>query len=207
MQKLALQISLISLLVVCSACGSYQPKGAEITGNTISEYVNPYFSDKDSDYIYKANMDIYGRKSGGIVVIKKIDNIFHRVVFATDFGNKLLDFEVSADEFKVNFVVDGFNNKRILKVLETDFRLLLQSVYPINTTLVKSGQLIYDSRQSKGNVYLFENKGSNFLSKIIFAKKSKEMITFEFQNKKDTFAEEINITHHNIPLEIKLLKI
>lgn len=207
MQKLFLRILIISLLVVCSACGSYQPKGAEVTENTISEYINPYFSDKDSDYIYKANMAIFGKQSGGIVVIKKIDNIFHRVVFATDFGNKLLDFEVSADEFKVNFVVDGFNNKRILKVLETDFRLLLQSVYPINTTLVTKDALIYDSKQNKGNVYLFENKGSNFLSKIIFAKKSKEMITFEFQNKKDTFAEEINITHHNIPLEIKLLKI
>src|SRR5690554_513923 len=207
MQKSTLRILLISLLVVCSACGSYQPKGAEITENTISEYINPYFSDKDSDYIYKANMAIFGKQSGGIVVIKKIDNIFHRVVFTTDFGNKLLDFEVSADEFKVNFVVDGFNNKRILKVLETDFRLLLQSVYPINSTFTAKDELIYDSKQNKGNVYLFENKENNFLGKIIFTKKSKEKITFEFQNKKDTFAEEINITHHNIPLEIKLLKI
>lgn len=207
MQKSALRILLISLLVVCSACGSYQPKGAEITGNTISEYINPYFSDKESDYIYKANMAIYGKQSGGIVVIKKTDDNLHRVVFATDFGNKLLDFEVAEDDFKVHFVVDGFNNKRILKVLETDFRLLLQPVYTINQTFDTPDKLIYASKQNKNSVYLFENKGNNFLSKIIFTKKSKEKITFEFQNKKDTFAEEINITHHNIPLEIKLLKI
>lgn len=207
MQKLALRILLISLSVVFAGCGSYQPKDAEITENTISEYVNPYFSDKDSDYIYKANMDIYGRKSGGIVVIKKIDEHFHRVVFTTDFGNKLLDFEVAVDDFKVHFVVDGFNNKRVLKILETDFRLLLQSVYLIDKTFVTADGLIYDSKQNRRNVYLFENKTNDFLSKIIFTKKSKEKITFEFQNKRDTFVEEINITHHNIPLEIKLLKI
>lgn len=207
MQKSALRILLISLSVVFASCGSYQPKNAEIIENTISEYVNPYFSDKDSDYIYKANMDIYGRKSGGIVVIKKIDDHFHRVVFTTDFGNKLLDFEVSSDDFKVHFVVDGFNNERVLKILETDFRLLLQSVYLIDKTFVTVDGLVYGSKQNKGNVYMFENKTNDFLSKIIFTKKSKEKITFEFQNKKDTFAEEINITHHNIPLEIKLLKI
>src|SRR5690554_3347733 len=106
MQKLFLRILLISLLVVCSACGSYKPKGAEITENTISGYINPYFFDTDSDYIYKANMAIFGKQSGGIVVIKKIDNTSHRVVLTTDFGNKLLDFEVSATDFKLNFVVD-----------------------------------------------------------------------------------------------------
>lgn len=207
MQKLALQISLISLLIVCSACGSYKPKGAEITENTISEYVNPYFSDVDSDYIYKANMAVFGRQSGGIVVIKKINATFHRVVFTTDFGNKLLDFEVAEDDFKVHFVVDGFNNKRILKVLETDFRLLLQPVYTINQTFDTPDKLIYASKQNKNSVYLFENKEDRFLSELVFTEHSKEKITFEFQNKKDTFAEEINITHHNIPLEIKLLKI
>lgn len=207
MQKSALRILLISLLAVCSACGSYQPKGAEINGNTISEYINPYFSDKDSDYIYKANMAIFGKQSGGIVVIKKTDENLHRVVFTTDFGNKLLDFEVAADDFKVHFVVDGFNNKRILKVLETDFRLLLQSDYKVSETFTTPNESVYGSKQNRGNVYLFENKEDNFLSKIIFTKKSKEKITFGFQNKKDTFAEEIHITHHNIPLEIKLLKI
>lgn len=207
MQKSALRILLISLLVVCSACGSYQPKGAEITENTISEYVNPYFSDVDSDYIYKANMDIYGRKSGGIVVIKKTDENLHRVVFATDFGNKLLDFEISSNDFKVHFVVDGFNNKRILKVLETDFRLLLQPVYTINQTFDTPDKLIYASKQNKNSVYLFENKEGKFLSELVFTEHSKEKITFEFQNKTDTFAEIISIKHHNIPLEINLLKI
>ncbi len=205
MLKSTLRILLISIFFV--GCGSYHPKDAKIVENTISEYLNPYFSDKNSDYIYKANMAIFGKQSGGIVVIKKIDTIFHRVVFATDFGNKLLDFEISSDDFKVHFVVDGFNNKRILKVLETDFRLLLQSKYKVSETFITENESVYGSKQNKRNVYLFENKEDNFLSKIMVAKNSKEKITFEFQNKKDTFVREINITHHNIPLEIKLLKI
>ena len=37
------------------------------------EVDNPYFSNTYIDYIYKAKIDIYGRKFGGILIIKKID--------------------------------------------------------------------------------------------------------------------------------------
>lgn len=207
MLKSIARILLISLFFVFTGCGTYKPKGANIRENTISGYVNPYFSDRDSDYIYKANIDVYGRKLGGIVVIKKIDENFHRVVFTTDFGNKLLDFEVSADDFKIHFVVDGFNNKRMLKILETDFRILLQPEYKVNQTFDSEVSAIYQSKQTKNTIYLSENKEDIFLNKIIVTKHSKEKITFEFQNKKDTFAEDIEIIHHSTKYKMKLKKI
>lgn len=207
MQKSVLRILLISLTLIWTGCGVYQPENAELTTTTISEYSNPYFSDTTKDYVYKANMEIYGRNLGGIVVIKKINEDTHRVVFATDFGNKLLDFEISSDSFKVNFFVDGMDNKRFLKALEDDFRMLLQPVYAIDKTFVGKNEIIYGSEQNGGNIYLFENKEDKFLYKMIFARKSKEKITFEFQNKKDTFVEHIGIIHHNMPFTIQLIKI
>src|SRR5690606_37657470 len=114
MQKSALRILLISLTLIWTGCSVYQPENAELTTTTISEYDNPYFSDTSKDYVYKANMEIYGRNLGGIVVIKKINEDIHRVVFTTDFGNKMLDFEISSDSFKVNLFVDGMDNKRFL---------------------------------------------------------------------------------------------
>ena len=207
MPKSALRILLISLSLFFFGCGTYQPKNAELITTTISEFANPYFADISQDYVYKANIEVYGRNLGGIVIIKKVNEDTHRVVFTTDFGNKLIDFEVSADSFKLNFSVEGMDNKRFLSVLENDFRLLLQPNYSIGKTFVNQEEVIYGSNQKKGMLYLFENKSNDFLYQMIFAKKSKEKITFEFQNQEDILATHIEIVHRNMPFRMQLTKI
>src|SRR5690606_35725087 len=193
MQKSVLRILLISLTLIWTGCGVYQPENAELTTTTISEYDNLYFSDTSKDYVYKANMEIYGRNLGGIVVVQKINKGTHRTVFTTDFGNKLLDFELTKDSFVLNFAADGMDNKRLLKILENDFRYLLQTVFPLDQAFEGNKHLVYSSVQNKGKLYLFQDKENNELQKMIFAQKSKERITFEFQNKKDKLATQIGI--------------
>lgn len=207
MPKSALRILLISLSLFFFGCGTYQPKNAELITTAISEFSNPYFADISQDYVYKANIEVYGRNLGGIVVIKKIDEDTHRVVFATDFGNKLLDFEVSASSFKLNFSVEGMDNKRFLKLLENDFRLLLNRNYLIEKTFANSNENIYESKQKRGMLYLFEIKEKKHLYQMIFTKKSKEKITFEFRNEQETSPTQIEIVHHSLPFRMQLMKI
>ena len=204
MQKSVLRILLISCCLMICGCAVYQPPNVNPIENTISEFPNPYFSDTSKDYVYKANMEIYGRNLGGIVVVKMINKDTHRAVFTTDFGNKLLDFELTKDSFVLNFAADGMDNKRLLKILENDFRYLLQTVFPLDQTFEGDKHLVYSSVQNKGELYLFKDKENNELQKMIFAQKSKERITFEFQNKKDKLATQIGIIHHNIPFRLQL---
>ena len=81
------------------------------------EVDNPYFSNTYIDYIYKAKIDIYGRKFGGILIIKKIDENSHRVVFTTEFGNKLFDFLFENDTVINNFVIEELDK------YDSDFEL------------------------------------------------------------------------------------
>ena len=94
MQKWMMRLLLISLLCAgLFSCKSYQPENAVRKETTRSEFQNLYFADPETDYVYKAHIEVYGHKSGGIFVAKRINDSVHRVVFTTDFGNKLLDFE------------------------------------------------------------------------------------------------------------------
>ncbi|MGO3707665.1 MAG: hypothetical protein ACTJGD_09300 [Mesonia hippocampi] len=207
MQKSAHQILLISILFVFTACGTYQPENVILTETKSKNYINPYFSDITQDYVYKTSIEVFGNKLGGIFVIKKIDNQKHRVVLTTNFGNKMIDFEVSPTTFSVNFIVEALDNKRLLKILETDFRLLLSPSYLVDKTFTGENQTVYAGKQNKGRVFLYINESKNFLNKLSFTKKSKEKITFEFKEEKDNFTEKIKISHHNLPVFIKMIKI
>ena len=80
------------LLLVLSSCSLKTTEGLRETPKTQSEIENPYFSDSSKDYVYKAKIDIYGKYFGGILILKKVGDRSHRVVFTTEFGNKIFDF-------------------------------------------------------------------------------------------------------------------
>ena len=94
------------LFLLFISCKTYEiPNVAKIeNGQRIIQ--NFYFSDSEKDYVYKANIEVYGKQLGGIFVAKKINDTLHRAVLTTDFGNTLLDFEVSENSFKVNYCIE-----------------------------------------------------------------------------------------------------
>ena len=112
MQKLTTRFLVTSLLlVVLISCKSYHVEGATKVASTTTNFQNLYFSNSETDYVYKAHIEVYGNDLSGIFVVKKVNDSVHRVVLTTDFGNKLLDFELSENDFKVNYIVDDLNKK------------------------------------------------------------------------------------------------
>ncbi len=64
-----LPISILFLLI--TSCSLQTTKN--LIAKEVSQIVveNPYFSNIDTDYIYKAKIDVYGKNFGGILIIKK----------------------------------------------------------------------------------------------------------------------------------------
>lgn len=203
-----IRLLLISaLLFQLVSCKPYQVQDASVKQNSIKEFKNPYFNNPEIDYVYKAQIEVYGNKLGGIFVTKKISDSVHRVVFTTEFGNKLMDFELSDNEFKVNYVMEQLDRKIVLNTLEEDFRLLLKVNHQINQVYENSLSNVYKSNNGKRFVYFFVNKNDNKLVKLINTTKYKEKVVFEFESKNITFAEVIRINHKNIKLKIELNQI
>jgi phosphoribosylformylglycinamidine (FGAM) synthase PurS component len=202
--KLLLRISGILALVLTSCATNTVVKDYSTMPLEKTSYDVPYFSDPAFDYVYKANITAYGHELTGIFIAKKINSTAHRVVFTTEFGNKLLDFEISENDFKVNSIVDELDRKMLINTLVTDFRLLLRSHYEILTQLENNESLVYHTVEGKMFNYLFISKSSNTLSKIVHTSKRKEKINLFFSSENNIFANKIIIQHKNIPLKIEL---
>lgn len=200
-----LQISLLSLFLV--SCKSYQIENAVSKESSVKEYKNLYFSDSKTDYVYKATIEVYGNQLSGIFIAKRINDSTHRVVFTTDFGNTLLDFELSENDFKINYIQDDLNRKIIVNTLRDDFRLLLRLSHPVQEVLENDESIIYKSADKKWFNYFFESKTDKRLTKIVTASKSKEKIILGFESKSAIFAQNITIQHKNIKLKITLNQI
>jgi hypothetical protein len=164
----------------------------------------PYFSNPEMDYVYKANITIYGNELSGIFIAKKINDTTHRVVFTTEFGNKLLDFEISETDFKVNSIVEELDRKILINTLKTDFRLLLKRNYAIKEQFDNKESKVYLTKSDKTNNYLFISKADNKLNKIVNTSKRKERINLFFTSENNNFAAKIVIQHYNIKLRIEL---
>nr|WP_294931478.1 hypothetical protein [uncultured Flavobacterium sp.] len=205
MQKSTIPFLLINcfLAIVLVSCGSvtknYTPKKLDKTAVEV-----PYFSEPKTDYVYKTNISVYGHEMSGIFIAKKINDTTHRVVFTTEFGNKLFDFEISETTFKVNSIVSELDKKILINTLKEDFRLLLKKEYLIQEQFENESDNIYKSADGNRDNYLFVSKKDQKLEKLLRSSKTKEKITITFTLENNIFAEKVVILHQNIKLKIEL---
>jgi hypothetical protein len=193
-----------SFLALFISCKSYLIKDAVLIDNSLQFVQNLYFSDPSLDYVYKTHIEIYGNKMGGIFIAKRVNDSIHRMVLTTDFGNKLLDFEISENSFKVNFIIDNLDKQIIINTLRDDFRTLLQVNNKVLSTYKKGSDTIY---QTDKNSYYYVNNELKSLTKITKTNKRKEKVNIVFMSKKTTFAEYILIEHYNIKLKLEFNQI
>ena len=204
MQKSTI-LFLISLLFIATSCATYTlEKDLKLVALEKTIYNAPYFSNSETDYVYKANITVYGNELSGIFIVKKINESNHRAVFTTEFGNKLLDFEISDTTFKINFIVDELNRKILINTLKTDFKLLLRNKFDVQEQFENELFKVYLIKDGKNFNYLYLTKPNDKLSKIILASKRKEKIRIEYTSENDIFANSFFIHHNNINFKIQL---
>ena len=207
MRRFLLQSFLYSLLFfLFVSCKTYKLTNVKSISNSETTVENLYFSSNE-DYVYKCQMDIYNNHVSGILIIKKIDQTTHRVVITSDFGNKLIDFEISDNDFKLNYVLPDLDKKLVINFLKNDFQRLLKREYQVTESFEDDNSKIYLSKIEDQSFYLFYNKDNSLLKKVIYTKNNKEKIDFTFYAKKHIFADSIDLQHKDFNINIKLFQI
>ena len=99
-----------------------------------AHYVPPVTS-----HLFKATLDIKKHHLTGLMLIKRMDSVapttlsqqekeikdeVYRIVFANEIGMTFFDLEMKYDSFRVVSCFESLNKKALIKILETDFRLL-----------------------------------------------------------------------------------
>ena len=204
MRRFPLPSFLYSLvLLTFISCRTFELKDVKLVSNSGKEVENLYFSSKE-DYVYKCRMAVYGNDISGILIVKKISETTHRVVMTSDFGNKMIDFEISDNDFKLNYVLADLDKKMVINFLKNDFRELLRQKYQITESFENDDSKIYRSKFIKKQYYLFFDKNSGFLNQIVYTQNNREKIDFTFEAKKPTFAEMIILQHKDFKINIQL---
>ncbi len=207
MRRLLLQNSVYSLVfLLFVSCKTYRLTDVKPVSNVEKTVENLYFSSNE-DYVYKCQMDIYKNHVSGILILKKINETTHRVVLTSDFGNKLIDFEISDNNFKLNYVLPDLDKKIVINFLKNDFQQLLKRQYPVSESFENDNSKIYLSKVDKKIYYLFFNKENDLLKQIIYTKNNKKKIDFTFDAKKHIFADSIDLQHKDFKINIKLFQI
>jgi hypothetical protein len=194
------------ILGLAFSCKSYQLTDVKPVSAAEKTVENLYFSSSE-DYVYKCQMDIYRNHVSGILIIKKISETTHRVALTSDFGNKLIDFEISDHDFKLNYVLPDLDKKIVINFLKNDFRQLLKRQYPVSESFENESSRIYLSNIDNKRYYLFFNKEDNLLKQVIYTKNNREKIDFTFDAKKHIFADSLALQHRDFKISIKLFQI
>lgn len=200
-----LAISLLASLFLVS-CSLKTTEGLRQVSTEITEIENPYFSNPEIDYVYKAKIEIYGKNLGGIVIIKKIGKKNHRVVFTTEFGSKLFDFEFEGDTFTKNYMLPDLDKKFITNILRVDFKLLINENMMVSEAFNSENYSVFKTEMGNRFVFYFFGNAENQLQKIIKTSKTKEKVEIDFTSTEENIAETIAIKHNNIKLKIDLEK-
>lgn len=198
-----MRILLISLLFLLTECISYPKKsGFVLNPPSTNSNTNPYFSNSEADYVYKAQIEAFQKNFSGILAIKKLGASHQRVIFVTEIGNTIFDFGFKRDEFYVNKIIKGLNRKIVINLLKRDFYALILENPKIEETFKKDSILMQKgSILGKKHYYLSKN---GELSKIIRTGNEQEKVIIHFHKVSVNVAKEIIISHKKIKLNINL---
>ncbi|MRI00818.1 hypothetical protein GH721_09795 [Kriegella sp. EG-1] len=197
---------LISLVLLVVSCASYpKKKKFKQASKAKFEIENPYFANASLDYVYKADIKVLKKSFSGIFIVKKLNNQHHRIVFTTEMGNKLFDFEFLNETFKINHILPEMDKKILINILKHDFFALIKQNPFSEKQFFKGNSKMFQSELLKKNYYyFFENEK---LNKIVRTYNGKEKVTFLFSGNSDNIVSRINIQHSNIKLNIYLKKL
>ena len=149
--------SLFAFLLV--GCASYpKKKGFKLSTTAENLIINPYFSSTANDYVYKAKINAFDKSFGGIFIVKKLKHEQHRVVFTTEMGNTIFDFEFQGDELKINRILPEMDKKLLINLLKMDFLVLIKESAPTLRSYSKENSMLKEvDLLSKKHYYAIED--------------------------------------------------
>jgi hypothetical protein len=200
----------IAAVLALSACAPEFTKGFHKTGTAAvaAQDLYPFWTPEQTQLF---TMEINFRKHhfSGLLLVKQTADGHSRIVFNTHFGMGVFDFEFTRDSFHVHSCLELLDRRRVLKLLEEDFRtLLLLDVQSHNNTATvyhTPADSTLEVNRIGGRYYL-----KNIAQKTLLKIKIPHCFIsgyYSFTNYIKNFPEKMTIKHSGIGLQMVLEKI
>lgn len=104
---------------------------------------------------YKTSIDVLKNHLTGFLIVKKTDSLTTRIVFVTELGMKMFDFEASKNHIQAVYVFDPLNKPVMIEALKRNFNnLLLLNAYNHETgKCTKGSRQIFQIKDPKDKTY------------------------------------------------------
>lgn len=129
---------------------------------------------------YKTSIDVLKNHLTGLLIIKKTDSLTTRIVFVTELGMKLFDFEAKNSHIHAVYVFDPLNKPVLVDALKRNFNnLLLLNAYRQETGKCSKGnRQVFEIKDAKDKrYYTVENSGTAVLLQETFHKHKRDSKT------------------------------
>ena len=160
--------------------------------------------------LYNTTVDVVGNHLSGLLLIKKMPDSSTRMVFSSETGFTLFDFEFAADgNFKVYSIIKKMNKRSVIKTLQHDFELVLMNRLDNSRASVRTqdGLLYFIFPQTKGFSYYITNAASDELVRMERASNKKTIVEAMMKNYINGIPDTIGISHKTFEFNIGLKRI
>jgi hypothetical protein len=200
-----LRFSILLLLVACGSGKNTLPS-VQADENCIGKMMPRGIETSWFD----ASVDVKGRHLGGLLLIKQMPDSINRIVFTSETGVTIFDFEYQRNgKFSVKRIIEQLDRKIIVEVLQKDFALMLG--LPFRNQQIqawKSGSEIYYGAKAENEyAYFITDSGCQSLIRLESASGSTPKFSILFEGKTLNSPDNIAITHHTFDMVINLKKL
>jgi hypothetical protein len=200
----------ISLFFIFNGCAfrNYHLKLLTNGNKSAASSIQPVIPDTIESALFKARVDLYGKSFGGLIFIKRISPESQRIIMTTETGIQIFDLELAEDSLIVHSCIEKLNKKAVLKIIETDFRLILtkEPDEKFDKVLTDRDQMhtVFRFRDRKKLTYYFIENKTGYLDRIESASPWYKKVSVNLDSLSGNLPANILISHHNARLQIRL---
>lgn len=149
----------------------------------VSSVIKPVIPESNA-VKYKASIDVLNRHFTGLIVLKQTDPETKHLVFVTELGMRMFDFEMKGDSMKPVFVFDALNKPKLVNALVRNFETILLVKWLNKTAEIrdKSGKEVLHLKDKEHHSFLSKNSDQYVTEQWVFNKHKKETRTIYTNN-------------------------
>jgi hypothetical protein len=128
---------------------------------------------------YRASIDVLRNHFSGLIVLKQTDAQTRHLVFVTELGLRMFDFEMKNDSIKPVFVFNPLNKPKLVSALVRNFNVMLLTEIFNKKAAVKNknGSPVLYVKNGKRHLFVTTTQGKEAMQQNVFSKRKKESKT------------------------------
>ncbi len=166
-----------------------------------------FHAGKNESLVYKTMIRYKDKEFSSLTYLNALSDSVFKIVLLSNFGNTLLEAEISRDRFTVNNVISYLNRRPILKLLEADWRILLGGNLKTSIPELYSGNsqiMVFDFVDGRTNNLYHYNPVTKSVTQIESYKGKSKKVHVSIDSRQGYQPEVFSIEHASLHLKITM---